>query len=92
MLWILIINPCSATDEILDVQAKNTGVYIFLNEANKYVKSAFPEMNLVEMLNNSIKGNINYYGFWGIIIDLFGDELLVRNCKYGFSFNYNSDT
>jgi len=49
-------------------------------------------MNLGEMFNNSIKGDINTYGFWGIIIDLLGDELLVRNSKYGFGFNYNSDT
>lgn len=59
----------------MESQVKSTGVSEFLNESNKYIDENFSELNLDELFNNSLSGNLELSGIWKIIINLLGDEL-----------------
>lgn len=68
-----------ATDEVIDAQANATGIPSFLNNSKQYISQSFPDIDLNNMLENSITGKLNLTGIWKSIVGLFGDELLTRN-------------
>ena len=47
----------------------------FLNQSEEYVKDTFPDLDLNSVFDSGIQGKLNVSGFWGFIIELFGDEL-----------------
>lgn len=73
---ILLKPPISqANNEIINSQIEDTGISSFLNESEKYVSNTFPDMNITDVFNTSVSGNLEVSGIWGWIINLLGDEL-----------------
>ena len=48
----------------------------FIKEGEKYTKNTFPEINIQNLLNSAIKGEIDNKTVLNRILSLFGDELL----------------
>ena len=66
-------------DEILNSQIDSLNIREFLNSAQDFTKEAFPDLNIIDLFNSSITGNlgnneislINYFG------KIFSNELII---------------
>ena len=47
----------------------------FLEESKKYVSNTFPDLDINEVFNSSISGELKIDGLFGWIVNLLGDEL-----------------
>lgn len=65
-----------ASDEILKEQKEALNISDFIEEANEYSKNAFPNINMEEVLNSAIKGEINGDFWYNILAGLLGKEAL----------------
>lgn len=68
-------NSVYSTSEIINAQSQSTGIPAFLSQSNKYINEAFPDLSLNELFENSIQGKLNISGFFGIIVNLLGNEV-----------------
>ena len=76
MILIILEPVCFANNnEIINSQAQSTGVSTFLEESKKYVSNTFPDLDINEVFNSSISGELKIDGLFGWIINLLGDEL-----------------
>lgn len=64
-----------ATNEIITSQSESTGIPAFLEQSDKYVDGVFPDLDIKSIFESSIQGKLNIKGFFGIIVNLLGDEL-----------------
>lgn len=65
-----------ATDDILKEQKEALHISDFIDEANEYSKNAFPSLNMEEVLNSAIKGEIDGTFWYNILAGLLGKEVL----------------
>ena len=77
----------------------------FMKEGEKYTKDVFPDMNLNELLNSAIKGDVDNKSIFKGIISIFGDEIVssisllgsiliiivIHSLLKSFSENLNND-
>lgn len=63
-------------DEIMETQKKMLDISGFLEEAEKYTKDTFEEMDLGDLFNSAINGNINNTTIIKSILNLLGKEIL----------------
>ncbi len=63
-------------DEIMETQKNMLDISGFLEEAEKYTKDTFEEMNLGDLFNSAINGNINNTTIIKSILNLLGKEIL----------------
>lgn len=76
MILIILEPVCFASNnEIINSQAQSTGVSTFLEESKKYVSNTFPDLDINEVFNSSISGELKIDGLFGWIVNLLGDEL-----------------
>ncbi len=76
MILIILEPVCFANNnEIINSQAQSTGVSTFLEESKKYVSNTFPDLDINEVFNSSISGELKIDGLFGWIVNLLGDEL-----------------
>ena len=55
-------------NEIIESQSNLFGINEFINQANKYTKDAFPDLNITKVFNDSISGNVgNIFSNFGIM-------------------------
>lgn len=74
--FFIIRSPCFASkEEILKSQSESLNISGFLSEANKYTKEAFSDLDVNELMNNAIKGNVDNKTILGKILSLFGSEI-----------------
>ena len=76
LINIFIFPKIYATDEIIFSQMEALNISSFINEGEKYTKQLFPEINLNELLNSAIKGEIDNKGVYKGILSIFGDEIV----------------
>ncbi len=81
LIVIFIINLLAipsvvqASSDVLEDQKSMLNISSFIKEANKYSKDAFPDLNMGEVLNLAIKGEVKG-DFWKkIILGLLGTEV-----------------
>ncbi len=76
IILILMHNSCYAIEEqIIASQKNNLDISNFLQEAQKYKNSIFPDTNVDQLLTDAIKGNINQKKMVDRILHLLGDEI-----------------
>ena len=79
-----------AMQEVMDSQMDALNISSFIKEANKYAKGTFQDIEVGDLLNSAIKGDVNtgiiYNTIWGIL----GKEVLeaLKVLRRNFS-NYN---
>ena len=72
----IIRSPCYASqEEILKSQSESLNISGFLSEANKYTKEAFSGLDVNELMNSAIKGNVDNKTILSKILSLFGSEI-----------------
>lgn len=76
-LIILSLSTVSyATDEILEEQKQALNISEFLNEAQKYTKDTFPNLNVEELLNSAVEGKVDNNVLYKNVLSLFGKEVV----------------
>lgn len=78
IIFIIIISLCGiccGTEEILEESKKVFGINTFLEEAETYTKEAFPELDIGNLLNSGIKGDIDLNFLKKAIVRLLGTEI-----------------
>lgn len=77
MFAILSISTISmaTNEEILDSQSDKLNIKKFVDEANSYTKDSFGDLDINELLNNALKGDINNKSIVEKIMSLFGSEI-----------------
>ncbi len=67
-----------ATDSntIIDAQKDTLNISDFITEAEEYTKESMPDIDLNELLNNAISGNLNEFNIMKIFWKLLGKEVI----------------
>ncbi len=73
---LMFLSTTYATDEIISSQMEALNLSSFIKEGESYTKDVFPEVNLNDFLNSSIKGEIDNKGIYKGVLSLFGDEIV----------------
>lgn len=90
IVFFIIKSPCLASqEEILKSQSETLNISGFVNEANEYTKDVFSGLDVNELMNNAIKGNVDNKTILSKILSLFGSEIgktltIIR--KYYYSY------
>ena len=76
------------TNETIKGQEEALGISEFLQEAEKYTKETFSDMNLSDIYESAISGNMNMNGIVSTILKLAGDETLntIRTLRVCISY------
>lgn len=105
LIYLSIFSNTYATDEIISSQMETLNLSSFMKEGEKYTKDVFPDMNLNELLNSAIKGDVDNKSIFKGIISIFGDEIVssisllgsiliiivIHSLLKSFSENLNND-
>ena len=79
ILVIMLSNKVFASDintqEILESQKQNFGISTFLKEAQKYSGDFLKDVDVSEMLNNAITGEIDNNIIYKKVLNIFGTEI-----------------
>ena len=75
LIYIFIIPNIYSTDEIISSQMNALNISSFINEGEKYTEDIFPEINLNDLLNSAIRGEIDNKGIYKGVLSLFGNEI-----------------
>ena len=77
LLIFLCVSPVFAetTDETMRDQEKELGILEFIDEASKYTKENFEDIDLKEMYKNAVSGETNLKGIANVILKLAGNEI-----------------
>lgn len=62
-------------DEIMSTQKESFGISGFIQEAEKYSKDTFDDIDMNEILNSAISGQVDNNSFIEKIIQMFGKEI-----------------
>ena len=66
----------SATEEIIEEQVDSFGIEDFIDEIEEYTGDFFEDINISEMINSAISGNIDNSSILKKILNLFGSEIV----------------
>lgn len=76
LINLFIFPNTYATDEIISSQMETLNLSSFINEGSKYTEEIFPDINLNNLLNSAIKGEIDNKSLYKGILSIFGDEIV----------------
>ena len=76
IIFTILISKSYATDEIISSQMNSLNLSSFTKEGEKYTKDVFPEIELEELLNSTIRGDIENNQIYKGILSLFGKEIV----------------
>ena len=71
LVFFIIINisiPSYATNEIIEEQMEVLNISDFINEAEEYTEDAFPNLNINELLNSAINGQVDNKSIFSSIL------------------------
>lgn len=72
----LLTNQVQAVDDsIIESQSLELNISGFIEESKKYTEKIFPDVDLSNLLESAIKGEINNKTLFNSILSLFGDEV-----------------
>ncbi|MBR6033934.1 MAG: stage III sporulation protein AE [Clostridia bacterium] len=74
MILFLLTANVQATADILEEQKNLFNISDFIKEANEYSKESFPEINMSDVLNSAIKGEINGDFWYKVVFKALGKE------------------
>jgi len=76
LIHVFIIPNSYATDEIISSQMEALNLSSFINEGEKYTEENFPDIDLNNLLNSAIRGEIDNKQMYSGILSIFGDEIV----------------
>lgn len=76
LIYFILPSNIYSTDEIISSQMEALNISSFIDEGEKYTEDVFPDMNLKDLLNSAINGEIDNEGIYKGILSLFGDEIV----------------
>lgn len=78
-IFLILLLPTTTSlatqEEILDSQSETLNIKDFVSEANKYTKEVFDDIEVEDLLQDAIKGNIDNKSLFQKVINLFGKEI-----------------
>ena len=77
LILIFFSQNVFAVEEIIEEEKEVLGISKFIEEAEKYTKESFPDLDINELMNKSIKGEINLGFLKNIFLNLIGEETRV---------------
>lgn len=79
IIIILIFCPSFVlgTEEIIEQEKEALGILEFIKQAEEYTKEAFPDLDINELMNKSIKGEFDLGFIKNIFLRLLGEEIRV---------------
>ena len=85
ILIILLIIPSTsfATDQIIESQMEVLNLGSFITEGEKYTKEIFPEINVKNLITQSLTGKIDNNIFYKAVLKLFGKEIVLGVTSLG---------
>lgn len=66
----------ASEEEILQEQKDSLNIGSFMEEADKYSAEAFPELDINELLNSAIKGEVDTGIIYKAILAILGEEVV----------------
>ena len=76
LLLILIPNISIATEQIIDDQMEALNLSSFITEGEKYTKETFPDLNVEDLITNSLTGQIDNSILYKALLKLLGKEVV----------------
>lgn len=76
LIHTFIIPKAYATDKIISSQIDALNIPSFIDEGEKYTEDIFPDIDLNNLLNSAIKGEIDNKSIYIGILSIFGDEIV----------------
>ena len=83
ILFITIPNKSFATEEIIEEQMQALNLSTFIKEGEKYTKEAFPELNVQELITQSLTGQVDKGILYKAILSIFGKEIVTSITMLG---------
>ncbi len=79
LIFVFILMPTYslAMEDIINDQLEVLDLKSFINESDKYTKEVFPDLNVKELINKGITGEIDNSTLYNKIIDFFSKEIIV---------------
>lgn len=77
LIFLLLLAPnVYAIDQaIIEEQQSSLNISGFIEESKKYTEKIFPDMDLSELLESAIKGEVNNKTLLNSVLNLFGNEI-----------------
>ena len=76
LIYLFSFSKVYATDEIISSQMESLNISSFVKEGEKYTKDTFPDIDLNNLLNSAIRGEIDNNKIYRRILSIFGDEIV----------------
>lgn len=76
LILICFCTTSSATDEIIESQKEILNISDFLSKSQTYTENTFPNLNINELLNSAINGQVDNKSIYSSILSLFGKEVI----------------
>ncbi len=76
LLLILIPGNSIATEAIVNDQLNALNISSFISEGEKYTKEAFPNLNVSDLITQSLTGKVDKGIFYKTILNLLGEEIV----------------
>lgn len=73
---LLITTYVQASSDVMQQQQEDLHISDFIKEANEYTKEVFPELDMGDVLNSAIKGNIDGSFWYKVVSSILGKEVL----------------
>lgn len=73
---LLTTTYVQASSDVMLQQQKDLHISDFINEANEYTKEAFPDLDMGDVLNSAIKGEIDGSFWYKVVSRILGKEVL----------------
>lgn len=75
LFYLLYGHVSYATDEIIESQKDSLKIASFIHEAENYTKEVLPEVNIKDLFNSAISGDISKNNIFQNIINILGNEI-----------------
>ncbi len=76
LIYTFTIQNTYATDEIITSQMETLNLSSIIDQGENYTKDVFPDINLQDLMNLSLKGEIDNKTLFSNILSLFGEEIV----------------
>lgn len=83
LMLISIPNISLATDEIVQDQMEALNLGTFISEGEKYTKHTVPELNIQELITQSLSGQVNNSILYKAVLGLLGEEIVTSITMLG---------
>ena len=92
ILILMLTSQVQASENVLNEQKEAIHISDFIEEANQYSKEAFPNLDMGEVLNSAIRGEVNDDFWYNVITCILGKEVIsaIRMVRFNSNNNYHT--